>query len=914
MNFYNIIQNILETSKRHKNVNEVSEGDIYVYLNSGEHKYPCVFLTVGEVTDSEMTRNVNCTLFYVDRLSSDQSNRTTVQSLGITTLGDILDTIEGDVVSVNYTTFTEKFADMCAGVFATVDITYPLDEVCDEHFEVRRLEITENGIYDTIGYDEFVIEVVDEELVERVEELQQEVEELTANIEQKEQEVEELTANIEQKQQEVEELTANIEQKEQEVENLNTTIEQKDVEIAEKNVEISDLNTQISTVTSISITENGTYTPEEGVLGWNVVEVNVEGGGGPIVPPLVETDEYFYIQAIDDDTTLCFTRPTDIEQRGSSNYYIRANRSKLEYSYNNLDNWTAMADLVTFVLNQNERLYIRCIDGSWQVSASTSNNTGLFGSTKDVNVGGDASKLLNSYYLSSTTPTINYANLFRIYGSLLNPGDSVFNIKNINIKTPYAGANMSYMVTGTSKIKESLTSFNISDASNVTNASYMCAYNDNLSNFGVKNLNKVTNASNMFIGCSSLKTIDATSSTGFNMSNVTNTTAMFSGCTSLTTAYVNFSKTTSTDSIPAFNSCTSLQGLYFEGSINYNLDLTACSLLTPESVISILTAASKTTRSTVAKTLKFNLSVIKDDTMTDLISLCTSKGWTISGLNLIEIVDYSEQNGFYLQSLSNDNVISFNKNVLGGDLDLTFKEISTNTGDFVDIGYIKIRNTNLEVSLKYNQFLDFKGYYSGDYWIDKEGSVLTRAVLTSSKPCIMGGKVKNLLLYNIILPDNYSNLFYNFDNLYYCTTINCEKMKSTDYWFASCNNLRGVDKIINTDDVTNFRFMFSECYKLKTIGQIDVSSGTNFSFMFSNCDLENITFVGSINYNIDFNSCDLLTYDSVKSILTACSNTTNTNSKTLKFSRTLTDQNGELTALVATCNTKGWTISGLTLN
>ena len=161
MNFYNIVQNILNTSSRHKNVKEVSEGDIYNYLNSGEHKYPCIFLTVGEVTDSEMSRNVNCTLFYVDRLVSDQSNRTAVQSLGITTLGDILDTIEGDVVSVNYTTFTEKFTDLCAGVFATADITYPMDEICDEHFDVRRLEVTENGVYETIGYDEFVVNVSD---------------------------------------------------------------------------------------------------------------------------------------------------------------------------------------------------------------------------------------------------------------------------------------------------------------------------------------------------------------------------------------------------------------------------------------------------------------------------------------------------------------------------------------------------------------------------------------------------------------------------------------------------------------------------------------------------------------------------------------------------------------------------------
>ena len=795
------------------------------------------------------------------------------------------------------------------------------------------LNVTENGVYNVESFDKVdvdvevnlsLIEELEQELEAKLEEinnLQIEVEEKTSQIQTLQTENTNLQQQIEEKEGNISELEAQIEENnsliaslQQDIDNLNQQIVDLTASILEKDDEITSLNNQINSVTTISITENGTYTPEEGILGWNAVEVNVEGGGGPIVPPLVETDEYFYIQAIDNDTTLCFTRPTDIEQRGGTNYYIRANRSKLEYSYNNLDNWTAMTDLVTFNLNQNERLYIRCINGSWQVSAGTSPNSGLFGSTKEVNVGGDASKLLNSYYLSSTTPTINYANLFRIYGSLLNPGDNVFYIKNINIKTPYAGTNMSYIVAGTSKTTESLTSFNISDASNVTNASYMCAYNNTLSNFGVKNLNKVTNASDMFNGCSSLKTINATSSTGFNMSNVTNTTSMFNGCTSLTTAYVNFSKTTSTDYLPTFGSCTSLQDLYFEGSINYNLDLTACSLLTPESVISILTAASKTTRSTVAKELKFNLSVIKDDTMTNLISLCTSKGWTISGLNLIEIVDYSGQNGFYLQSLADNNVISFNKNVLDGGLDLTFKEISTNTGDLYDIGNIEIQNTNLQVSLKYNQFLNLKGCYV-DYWQkDEAGSVSTPAVLTSSKPCIMGGKIKYLLLYNIISPDNYVNLFHNFDNLYYCTTIDCEKMKSTDYWFANCNNLRSVDKIINTDNVTNFRYMFYNCDHLKTIGQIDVSSGADFNNMFMNCyNLENVEFEGSINSTINFNSCDLLTYESVKSILTACSNTTNTNSKTVIFNRTLTDQNGELATLIVTCNTKGWTVSGLTL-
>jgi hypothetical protein len=84
--------------------------------------------------------------------------------------------------------------------------------------------------------------------------------------------------------------------------------------------------------------------------------------------------------------------------------------------------------------------------------------------------------------------------------------------------------------------------------------------------------------------------------------------------------------------------------------------------------------------------------------------------------------------------------------------------------------------------------------------------------------------------------------------------------------------------------------------------------------MFSGCgSLENISFVGSINYSIDFSSSSKLTYDSIKSILTACAATTRTSSKTLKFNRTIADNNGELATLVGECTTKGWTITGLTI-
>ena len=132
--------------------------------------------------------------------------------------------------------------------------------------------------------------------------------------------------------------------------------------------------------------------------------------------------------------------------------------------------------------------------------------------------------------------------------------------------------------------------------------------------------------------------------------------------------------------------------------------------------------------------------------------------------------------------------------------------------------------------------------------------------------------------------------------------------------FSYCKKITTIPQL-DTSKGTNFSYMFNNCTNLTTIPPLDTSMGTNFSSMFYYCKkLTNITFTGIINYDIDFNSCTLLTYESVKSILTACSNTTITDSKTLTLKVTHTDVDGELAALIATCNSKGWIISGLTLN
>lgn len=164
MNYYNFIKTIKTVTSNNSLVNEFGEGDIYEHLNSGEHKYPCVFLTVQTVVPNNDMLTINGTLFYVDRMLTNAVNKNEIISNGITILSQIFqklleDTVVMDRVS-SFTPFDEKFADICAGVFASFSATIPNDIICsDSEFEVRTITLNHNGIYDIIGYDQAVVAV-----------------------------------------------------------------------------------------------------------------------------------------------------------------------------------------------------------------------------------------------------------------------------------------------------------------------------------------------------------------------------------------------------------------------------------------------------------------------------------------------------------------------------------------------------------------------------------------------------------------------------------------------------------------------------------------------------------------------------------------------------------------------------------
>lgn len=76
------------------------------------------------------------TFFYVDRLTPSRGNETEVQSVGVETLDNIIRTLdEMGVIPSNvwtFTTFNQRFADECAGVFTNVTFMVPVDSLCAE--------------------------------------------------------------------------------------------------------------------------------------------------------------------------------------------------------------------------------------------------------------------------------------------------------------------------------------------------------------------------------------------------------------------------------------------------------------------------------------------------------------------------------------------------------------------------------------------------------------------------------------------------------------------------------------------------------------------------------------------------------------------------------------------------------------
>ena len=817
--------------------------------------------------------------------------------------------------------------------------------------------------------------------------------------------------------------------------NCDEVIEELNAEITRLTSEVEEKQAFIDTATGVTITTNGTYTPEEGIVGWNEVIVNVEGeivntqeksveytengtytvvpddgyyltgvnvdvnvegsGGGVTELPIIDNpDNYFYIQSAEDNNIIYFD-----SSNTRNKYNITSHRSKLEYSYDGT-NWTSLNGVSSLPLEKyGDYIFIR--------NASTTNITpqrggsgvsttfSLFGAEYPVKVGGNAQKLLSNY---ANPTSVSYIYLFANYRATGNykydniayfdielpNGTSVsrifykdegidtlptiegLSISSTDTTTSFSnmfygcydltevplfdtsnGTNFSYMF----KNCKSLTEVPLFDTSNGTNFSYMFSFCKSLTEVPLFDTSNGTNFSCMFDSCTLLTDVPQ-----LDVSNGTNFSNMFRDCTSLTKV-PQLDVSNGTNFTQMFKGCTLLNDVTFVGSINSSIDFSECSLLSNDAIKSILTACAATTNTT-AKTVSFdNKVLIKEivgEDVDTLLANCLSKGWTISGLALIEEPAVEESEYFYIKALNplqptkvkiyNDTLLYEQKPYYEFSLDainwfdlepLKVSEFALDENDklylrvkqniennntlpiVVTSDYVLIGGKVISLLSNDNTISNFSYLFSiGTYDINGEYLEYPELRLAYSHCDLSYSNNLSYVLYEAISNTSVHPQTKLFDrlavvNLNNSDTSNCTNFSYMFYYRGSLKKLIGN---LDTSNGTNFSNMFNSCELLTTIPQLDVSNGTNFSNMFSYCkSLTDVTFVGSINYSIDFTYSKSLTYDSIKSILTACSNTTNTTAKTLKFSMTIADTAGELATLVSSCTSKGWTISGLTL-
>ena len=172
MTLYKVIETIKMLALKHPNINSAYEGNIYDIMNGNpQQKYASVVLTQQSHTQDDTYDHYGFNLFYVDRLVDDmEDNRVQIQSTGKSMLSNIIkafcEEFDAECENINYQTFTERFADECAGVYCTLVIDMVKDIYCTEKYwdeswvtpmvtvrnQNKSVQFTANGIY-TIDYD-----------------------------------------------------------------------------------------------------------------------------------------------------------------------------------------------------------------------------------------------------------------------------------------------------------------------------------------------------------------------------------------------------------------------------------------------------------------------------------------------------------------------------------------------------------------------------------------------------------------------------------------------------------------------------------------------------------------------------------------------------------------------------------------
>lgn len=139
MTLSELVNSLRRIADSQRNIRYTGFGDLYKDLNSNPSiHYDVFYITPGTCASTELVDRFTLNLFYISRLLDvDGNNLLQVESIGKEVLDNIVKIFceEFDVDTVGntqYTFFTQRFADLTAGVYMKVTFEIPKDTCIDE--------------------------------------------------------------------------------------------------------------------------------------------------------------------------------------------------------------------------------------------------------------------------------------------------------------------------------------------------------------------------------------------------------------------------------------------------------------------------------------------------------------------------------------------------------------------------------------------------------------------------------------------------------------------------------------------------------------------------------------------------------------------------------------------------------------
>ena len=608
MNLYQFISTIKQIVLANNDVNTFNEGDVYEIMNSGQHTYPATVLTINNITTNEQThyQTINCVLFYIDRLTDDYSNKTMIMSQGFNVLKQIKDkaveSLPWTFETANYTPYTEKFGDLCAGVYLECTIELEDDVICsDTSFTMKQLEVTSNGLYSTIGYDTVLVSVNEPVLhyIEINENGEYTPEEgvdgfslVVVNVPDPELEELSVTANgtytptkygyskvdvnvPEQKPEQTKFVTIN--------ENGITDITPDEGKVLSE-VGIN-VNVPAPELEELSVTANGTYTPTK--YGYSKVNVNVAGG----------------TIKLDKGTKLAQSTWTSVP------YYDFSEITDMSHMFEKCSSLNAVQQLDTRNVTDMNNMFYGC---------SNLKNVSLSNTSSVTN--------MQSIFMGCTSLTrITYLGCDKCK-TLQWAFNGCSKLENANLEYTESVQDWRYTFAGCSSLKSM--DLQMHGGLNTEGMFQNCS---SLTTVELYNTFNVVFMNKMFENCSSLTSVN----NNFNTSKVTDMSYMFNGCSALTTVpQLDASNVNNVNSM--FNGCTSLTnfgglknvGQSFSTSMGTQLSFASSPNLSDESIQNIIDGLYDRTGVTAVTRIKFHTTV-KNKLTNEQKQQITAKNWKL---------------------------------------------------------------------------------------------------------------------------------------------------------------------------------------------------------------------------------------------------------------------------------------------